>query len=73
MKKVLTILLISAILTGCGHISEDKPYVAEETTTASQITETTASDAIDTTTSAVTVTSSLRCNRYDYFSSNSYE
>ena len=59
MKKVITILLISAILTGCGHISEDKPYVAEETTTASQNTETTASDAIDTTTSAVTVTSEV--------------
>ncbi len=59
MKKFITILLISAILTGCGHISEDKPYVAEETTTASQITETTASDAIDTTTSAVTVTSEV--------------
>ena len=52
-------MLISAILTGCGHISEDKPYVAEETTTASQITETTASDAIDTTTSAVTVTNEV--------------
>lgn len=59
MKKVITILLISAILTGCGHISEDKPYVAEETTTASQNTETTASDEIDTTTSAVTVTSEV--------------
>ena len=59
MKKVLTILLISAILTGCGHISEDKPYVAEGTTTVSQNTETTASDAIDTTTSAVTVTSEV--------------
>ena len=59
MKKFITILLISAILTGCGHISEDKPYVAEETTTASQITETTASDAIDTTTSAETVTSEV--------------
>lgn len=59
MKKFITILLISAILTGCGHISEDKPYVAEETTTASQNTETTASDAIDTTTSAVTVTNEV--------------
>ena len=59
MKKFLTILLVSAILTGCGHISEDKPYVAEGTTTASQNTETTASDAIDTTTSAVTVTSEV--------------
>ena len=59
MKKIISIMLISAILTGCGHISEDKPYVAEETTTASQITETTASDAIDTTTSAVTVTSEV--------------
>ena len=59
MKKIISILIISAILTGCGHISEDKPYVAEETTTASQITETTASDAIDTITSAVTVTSEV--------------
>lgn len=59
MKKIISILIISAILTGCGHISEDKPYVAEETTTASLITETTASDAIDTTTSAVTVTSEV--------------
>ena len=59
MKKIISILIISAILTGCGHISEDKPYVAEETTTASQNTETTASDAIDTTTSAVTVTSEV--------------
>lgn len=59
MKKFLTILLVSAILTGCGHISEDKPYVVEETTTASQDTETTASDAIDTTTSAETVTSEV--------------
>ncbi|WP_303838256.1 hypothetical protein [Ruminococcus flavefaciens] len=62
MKKVLTILLISAILTGCGHLSEDKPYVAEETTTVNQnaekTAETTASDAIDTT-SAVTVTSEV--------------
>ena len=59
MKKIISILIISAILTGCGHISEDKPYVAEETTTVSQITETTASDAIDTTTSAETVTSEV--------------
>ena len=59
MKKIISILIISAILTGCGHISEDKPYVAEETTTASQNTETTASDAIDTTTSAVTVTNEV--------------
>ncbi len=59
MKKIISILIISAILTGCGHISEDKPYVAEETTSASQNTETTASDAIDTTTSAVTVTSEV--------------
>ena len=63
MKKVLTILLISAILTGCGHISEDKPYVAEETTTANQNTETTASDAIDTTTSTVTVTSEVTADK----------
>ena len=59
MKKIISILLISAILTGCGHISEDKPYVVEETTTASQNTETTASDAINTTTSAVTVTNEV--------------
>lgn len=59
MKKVLTILLISAILTGCGHISEDKPYVAEETTTVSQNAVTTASDAIITTTSAGTVTNEV--------------
>lgn len=63
MKKFLTILLISAILTGCGHISEDKPHVAEETTTVSQNAEetavTTASDAINTTTSAVTVTNEV--------------
>lgn len=59
MKKIISILIISAILTGCGHISEDKPYVAEETTTASQNTETTASDSIDTNTSAVTVTSEV--------------
>ena len=59
MKKIISILIISAILTGCGHISEDKPYVAEGTTTVSQNTETTVSDAIDTTTSAVTVTSEV--------------
>ena len=63
MKKIISILIISAILTGCGHISEDKPYVAEETTTASQITETTASDAIDTTTSAETVTSEVTAEK----------
>lgn len=56
-------MLISAILTGCGHISEDKPYVVEETTTASQNTETTASDAIDTTTSAETVTSEVTAEK----------
>ena len=63
MKRILSLLLISAILTGCGRISEDKPYVAEETTTVSQnveeIAKTTASDAINTTTSAVTVTSEV--------------
>lgn len=63
MKKIISILIISAILTGCGHISEDKPYVAEETTTVShnaeETAETTASDAIDTTTSAVTVTNEV--------------
>lgn len=63
MKKIISILIISAILTGCGHISEDKPYVAEETTTVShnaeETAETTASDAIDTTTSAVAVTSEV--------------
>ena len=58
-------MLISAILTGCGHISEGKPYATEETTTASQITETTASGAIDTTTSvsAVTVTSEVTAEK----------
>ena len=60
MKKIISIMLISAILTGCGRISEDKPYVAEETTTVSQNSEdtavTTASDATIMTTSAVTVT-----------------
>ena len=60
MKKIISIMLISAILTGCGHISEDKPHVAEETTTVSQNAEekavTTASDATITTTSALTVT-----------------
>ena len=63
MKKIIAILIISAILTGCGHISEDKPYVAEETSTVSQNAEekavTPASDAINTTTSAVTVTSEV--------------
>lgn len=63
MKRILSLLLISAMLTGCGHISEDKPYVAEETTTASRITETTASDAIATTTSAVTVTSKVTAEK----------
>lgn len=66
MKKVITILLISAILTGCGHISEDRPYVAEETTTVSQNAEekavTTASDATITTTSAATVTNEVTTN-----------
>ena len=33
MKRILSLLLISAILTGCGHISDDSPDVAEETTT----------------------------------------
>ena len=63
MRKVITILLIFAIFTGCGHISEDKPYVAEETTTVSQNSEdtavTTASDATISTTSAVTVTNEV--------------
>ena len=36
MKRILSLLLISAILTGCGHISDDSPDVAEETTTVSQ-------------------------------------
>ena len=62
MKRILSLLLISAILTGCGHISDDSPDVAEETTTASQTTETTASDAINTTVSAVTVTSEVTTN-----------
>lgn len=63
MKRILSLLLISAILTGCGHISDDSPDVAEETTTVSQnaeeIAETTASDATITTTSAVTVTNEV--------------
>lgn len=67
MKKILSILLISAILTGCGNISEDKPFVAEETTTVSQkaddTAETTASDATDTTTSAVTVTNEVTTSK----------
>ena len=52
-------MLISAILTGCGHISEDKPYVAEGTTTVSQNTETTASDATEAVTSDVAVTNEV--------------
>ena len=67
MKKILSILLISAILTGCGNISEDKPFVAEETATVSQkaddTAETTASDATDTTTSAVTVTNEVTTSK----------
>ncbi|MBR0511018.1 MAG: transglutaminase domain-containing protein [Ruminococcus sp.] len=63
MKRILSLLLISAMLTGCGHISEDKPYVAEGTTTVSKITETTASDAIDTTTSVATVTSEVTAEK----------
>lgn len=67
MKKILSILLISAILTGCGNISEDKPFVAEETTTVSQkaddTAETTASDATDTTASAVTVTNEVTTSK----------
>lgn len=51
------------MLTGCGHISEDKPYVAEGTTMVSQnaedSVETTASDATEAVTSAVTVTSEV--------------
>ena len=62
MKRIVSLLLISAILTGCGHISDDSPDVAEETTTVSRITETTASDAIKTTVSAVTVTSEVTTN-----------
>lgn len=56
MKRILSLLLISAILTGCGHISDDSPDVAEETTTASQITETIASDTTEAVTSDVAVT-----------------
>lgn len=67
MKKILSILLISAILTGCGNISEDKPFVAEKTTTVSQeaddTAETTASDATDTTASAVTVTNEVTTSK----------
>jgi len=62
MKRILSLLLISAILTGCGHISDDSPDVAEETTMASQTTETTASDAIKTTVSAATVTNEVTTN-----------
>lgn len=61
MKKFIIILLASAILTGCGHITEDKPYIAEETTTVSNNTddsvETTVSDITEAVTSKVTVTS----------------
>lgn len=67
MKRIILLLLISAILTGCGQISEDEPYVTEETTTASQkaeeTAETRASDAIDTTTAAVTVTSEVTAEK----------
>lgn len=63
MKRILSLLLISAMLTGCGHISEDKPYIAEETTTASQITEATASDTTEAVTSKVTVTSEVTAEK----------
>ena len=59
MKRILSLLLISAILTGCGHISDDSPDVAEETTTASQITETIASDTTEAVTSDVAVTNEV--------------
>ena len=59
MKRILSLLLISAILTGCGHISDDSPDVAEETTTASQITETIASDTTEAVTSEVAVTNEV--------------
>lgn len=59
MKKIISILIISAILTGCGHISEDKPYIAEETTTVSKITETIASDTTEAVTSDVAVTNEV--------------
>lgn len=66
MKKIISIMLISAILTGCGHISEDKPYVAEGTTTVSQSAEETAVTsalyATITISSAVTVTSEVTSN-----------
>ena len=67
MKRIFPLLLISAMLTGCGHISEDKPYVAEEATTVSNnaedSVEITASDVINTTTSAVTVTSEVTAEK----------
>ena len=59
MKRILSLLLISAILTGCGHISDDSPDVAEETTTASQITETIASDTTEAVTSDFAVTNEV--------------
>ena len=59
MKRLLSLLLISAMLTGCGHISEEKPYVAEETTTVSKITETIASDTTEAVTSDVAVTNEV--------------
>lgn len=59
MKRILSLLLISAILTGCGHISDDSSDVAEETTTASQITETIASDTTEAVTSDVAVTNEV--------------
>ena len=59
MKRILSLLLISAMLTGCGHISEEKPYVAEETTTVSKITETIASDTTEAVTSDVAVTNEV--------------
>jgi len=59
VKKIISIMLISAMLTGCGHISEEKPYVAEETTTVSKITETIASDTTEAVTSDVAVTNEV--------------
>ena len=59
MKKIISILIISAILTGCSLISAEKPYVAEETTTASTITETIASDTTEAVTSDVAVTNEV--------------
>ena len=67
MKKIIPILLISAILTGCGHISDESPNIAEETTTVSNnaddTADTTASDKTIQTTSTVTVTNEITTSK----------